>query len=123
VASKQNIIDYTSATNISMDTDRNILDSPTLKMAAILSVYSYVMIIEILTKYYRLLQLKWTKLMRHGARKRKERKANRFLVGKREVKRLLGKCTCSWCVMKLVFNTFRTGSFKLFKRLFPGFLK
>ena len=34
-----------------MDTDRNMLDSPTPKMAVILSVYPYVMIIKILTKY------------------------------------------------------------------------
>jgi len=52
VASKQNIIDYTLPTDISMDTHMNIQDSPSPKMAAILSVYPYVIITEILTKYY-----------------------------------------------------------------------
>jgi len=35
-----------------MDTHMNIQDSPSPKMAAILSVYPYVIITEILTKYY-----------------------------------------------------------------------
>lgn len=57
-----------------MDTDRNISDSPSPKMAAILSVYPYVIITEILAKYYRVLQLSRTELLRHvHVRERKEK--------------------------------------------------
>ena len=87
-----------------MDTDRNILHSPSPKMAAILSVYPYVIITEILTKYYSGVTIRRTKLMRHVTRKRKERKVKACLVGKREIKGLLGKCTCSWGLIKLVFK-------------------
>lgn len=73
-------------------------------MAAILSVYPYAIVTEILTKYYRVLQLWRTKLMRHVARKRKERKTHSYFLGKPEGKRLLGKCTFSWGLMELVFK-------------------
>ena len=57
-----------------MDTDRNMPDSPSPKMAAILSVYPYVIITEIITKYYRMLQLRRAKPMRRVKCNRKERK-------------------------------------------------
>jgi len=47
------------------------------------------------------------------------RGAYRVLVGKTDGKRPQGKPRCRW---EANINTLRTGSFKLFKRPFPGFL-